>query len=360
VTARIASELGDLGGEWNRLAQASSTPFLTTEWLDSWWSAFGSGKPAWMLLCADDGSLRAGALLQNGRGGTLASAANVHTGDWDAVCRDEDARVELWDSLAGLRPGRIRLEVMPEHTGGADSAAAALETAGYRLVRVPGPASPFLALPPDWDDLLAGVSKGLRSQLGRKRRALEREGTLTFRSERADRAANEDLEALFSLEAAGWKGRAGTAILSDSRTERLYRDFAAAAARQGWFRLHSLELDGELIAADYGCAFAGGGFLIKTTFDEALARFSPGLVLRGEVLRACIEEGLRFYDFLGGPDEYKRRWAPDLRPRVAIWAYRGAALPGYVYRARLRPIVRVAAGPILRRTLHRAKRSSPS
>src|SRR3954470_7628473 len=100
-----------------------------------------------MLLCADDGSLRAGALLQNGRGGTLASAADVHTGDWDAVCRDEDARVERSDSLAGLRPGRIRLEVMPEHTGGADSAAAALETAGYRLARVPRPAQPVPSFP---------------------------------------------------------------------------------------------------------------------------------------------------------------------------------------------------------------------
>src|SRR4051794_19599167 len=100
VTARIASELGDLGGEWNRLAQASSTPFLTTEWLDSWWSAFGSGKPAWMLLCADDGSLRAGALLQNGRGGALAAAAKVPTRGLGARGRGEGARGGPWGSPA--------------------------------------------------------------------------------------------------------------------------------------------------------------------------------------------------------------------------------------------------------------------
>ena len=78
------------------------------------------------------------------------------------------------------------------------------------------------------------------------------------------------------------------------------------------------------IAGDFGCAFAGGGFLLKTGFDERFARFSPGLVLRGAVLRAAIAEGLRSYDFLGGPDPYKARWASGARPRVAVSGYRGA------------------------------------
>jgi hypothetical protein len=53
--------------------------------------------------------------------------------------------------------------------------------------------------------------------------------------------------------------------------------------------MYSLELDGELIAGDYGCSLAGIGFLIKTTFSEAHERLSPGLVLRGMVLQAAIE-----------------------------------------------------------------------
>jgi len=357
VTARVASDLGEFADDWNRLALRSASPFLTREWLSSWWSAFGRGEPTWILVSGDKGRLRAGALLEAGPRSRVAAAANVHSGDWDAVARDADAGIELWDTLAALGASRIRLDAMPAHAEGARLAAAALERAGYRLVRVSRD-SPWVALPSNWDDLLAGVSRGLRSQFRRRHRALEREAPLVLRTETGSRAVGEDLDAFFRLEAAGWKGRAGTAILSDSRTERLYREFAAGAAEAGWFRMRSLELGGELIAAEYGCTFGGGGFLIKTAFNEAYASFSPGLVLRGEVLKACIDEGLRFYDFLGGPDEYKHRWTSELRPRVTLWAYRGTALPGYVYRARLRPVLRATGGPALKGLREWVKRPS--
>ena len=137
--------------------------------------------------------------------------------------------------------------------------------------------------------------------------------------------------------------------MRDPRTERLYTDFARAAAAAGWLRLQLLELDGVLVAADLNCRFAGGTFLLKTGFDERYAKFSPGLVLRGEVLRAAIEEGSGFYDFLGGPDGYKLRWTPELRPRVALKGYRGAWRPLATYQSRLRPLLK--AGILAARTL---------
>jgi CelD/BcsL family acetyltransferase involved in cellulose biosynthesis len=97
------------------------------------------------------------------------------------------------------------------------------------------------------------------------------------------------------------------------------------------------------VAADLNCAFAGGMFLIKTGFDERYGRFSPGLVLRGEVLRSAVREGARFYDFLGGPDSYKLRWTTELQPRAVIRAYRGARRPLALYHARLRPVLKAAA-----------------
>jgi CelD/BcsL family acetyltransferase involved in cellulose biosynthesis len=122
-----------------------------------------------------------------------------------------------------------------------------------------------------------------------------------------------------------------------------------------------LELDDQLIAGDYGCSFAGTGFLIKTAFSESHERFSPGLVLRGMVLQAAIEEGLASYDFLGGPDRYKLAWASELRPRVRLFAYRGSALPRYVYRSRLHPLLRQTIGPIAGRVRNRFRQlGSPS
>jgi CelD/BcsL family acetyltransferase involved in cellulose biosynthesis len=194
------------------------------------------------------------------------------------------------------------------------------------------------------------VSRNLRSQLGRRRRALEREGRLRFRtSTGGGEELERDLAAFLRVEGSGWKSGSGTAIRSDSRTERLYTDFARAAAAAGWLRLQLLELDGVPVAADLNCRFAGGTFLLKTGFDERYRQFSPGLVLRGEVLRAAIQEGAGFYDFLGGPDAYKLRWTAELRPRVAVRAYQGAWRPLATYQARLRPLLK--AGVLRARAL---------
>ena len=331
--------------DWNALARSSGSPFLTVQWLVAWWRAFGTGRFACLVLRDGRGSLRAGACCRRLAGGRLAAVANAHTGDWDVVAADPQARRALWQALAGLGDRAVHLAAIRSRAS-LDEADQELRNAGYTTVRATGVRSPYLELPGTWEELMAAVSRNLRSQLGRRRRALEREGRLVFRTTlgRDDEELERDLAAFFRVESSGWKSGAGTAILSDPRTERLYTDFAKAAAAAGWLRVHLLELDGVPVAGDLNCVFAGGMFLIKTGFDERYGQFSPGLVLRGDVLRAAVQEGSRFYDFLGGPDSYKLRWTTQLRPRVAIRAYRGALRPLALYHARLRPALKAGAG----------------
>ena len=324
--------------EWNALAATQRSPFLTVEWLTAWWDSFGDGEPE-VLTIRENGTLRAAALL--GRDGTrLTAPANDHSGDWDALAADDDARSRVWEQVARLGMPKLALPAMHEAVA-ERLARQVLRPAGYRVVAERGPESPYLDLPGTYDDLLASKSRNFRSQLGRRRRGLEREGELVFRTTRGGPDLDRDLDEMLRVEAAGWKSSEGTAILSDSRTQRLYRSFAHAAAERGWLRLHLLEIDGRAIAADYSCVFAGGEFLFKTGFDEEWSRLSPGLVLRGEVLRRAIEEGLGFYDFLGGPDHYKLRWTDELRTRVTLRAFRGPrGLGPYVYRSRIRPVLK--------------------
>lgn len=312
---------------------------MTHAWLSAWWSGFGEGEPIWLLLQDADESLRGGAFLYRAKG-RLAAAANVHSGDWNGLARDEPARAELWDALAQLGANRVHLQALPEDAEGTRATYDALAGAGYSVMRVPGPFCPWLELPPSWDELMGAVSGSLRSQVKRRRKGLEKEGALSFRTVSGGPSFADDLETFLKLEASGWKAKTGTAILSRPATERLYREFAHSAAEQGWMRLYVLELDGEAIAADYGCAYEGRGVFIKTGFNEAHSRLSPGLVLRAEVLRSSIEEGLQHYDFLGEADIYKTRWTPEVHPRVRIFAYRGAARPGYAYRKTVRPLLK--------------------
>jgi CelD/BcsL family acetyltransferase involved in cellulose biosynthesis len=343
-------ELERVGGEWNALAERRRSPFLTVDWLVSWWAAYGDGSPAIYVIHDEHGRLAGGAAF--GRTGRwLGSASNEQSGEWGALAGDEPTRDDVWRALAGAAPRRLRLdELLPDEV---EVARRQLTARGFHLLRRPGMRSPYLALPGSRDALLAGASRNLRSQFQRRRRALEREGRLELRTVRAGADAEVAFERFLHLEAAGWKGRERTALLTDPRLLSLHRAFARRAAAHGWLRLYLLELDGRLLAADYGCAFGGRGFLIKTAYDERYGGLSPGLVLRGEVLGACVDEGLRGYDFLGGSEQYKLRWASEVRPREGIVGYRGGpTVPERVYWSRMRPR--------LKRVRDRARRATSS
>jgi CelD/BcsL family acetyltransferase involved in cellulose biosynthesis len=334
--------LARLAPEWDRLAAVDPSPFTTTAWLRAWWGAYGKGELVNATLVGEDGRLRAAVALRRTPAGGLAAPADDHSDDWGAVAEDDAARRELWAGVARLGSTRLVLRAL---RAGREATAArdALVQAGLRVHATPWNRSPYLELPDDPEELLRRQSRNLRSQVARRRRQLEKEGDVTFRTTTGGERLDADLDELFRVEGSGWKAREGTAILAEEGAERLYRAFAHDAARAGWLRVHLLEVAGRVVAGDLGCAIGDTAFLLKTGFDEEWSKLSPGLVLRAEVLRATIEDGRRGYDFLGPDDAYKLRWTPTVRPRVTLHAYRGAAaLPGLAWHRAVRPALRRA------------------
>jgi len=330
--------LGDHAEDWNRLAEGAGTPFLSYEWLRAWCTAFEEQRAPCLLVRDADGSLAAGACFRHMRRGQLLAAASVHSEDWAVVATGDSPAETLWRGIAAMPWRRAVFPALREDAGRPGLAEAVLRNAGSRVVREVAAESPYLRLSGTFDELLGTRSRNFRSQLNRRRRALESAGSVAFRTSSRPADVERDIDAFLAVEAGGWKSRSRTAILSNPRTEALYRGFARAAAERGWLRLHLLELDGEVVAGDYACVYGGGEYLLKTGYDERFGRFSPGLVLRADVLRQATEAGLRFYDFLGGPDHYKLRWTQDMRTRFTLRAYRGrAAGPAYLYRSVLRP-----------------------
>jgi CelD/BcsL family acetyltransferase involved in cellulose biosynthesis len=327
--------------EWNRLAWQAGSPFLTYEWLSSWWTALGNGELLCAFLQADDGSLLGGACCRVASNGHLMAPTDPdYSEEWDVVALSDASRRRLWQAIAGFGARRLALFPLPDGASGADLAREELRRAGYRLVQRQVELSPYRPLPDSWDALMDSLSRNERRHWRRSRRSLDALGGLSLRVASSEDEVKRDLELFLRLEAAGWKGREGTAILRRPEAERLYRGFARGAARQGWLRIAVLESGGQPVAASYGCVFARRAFRIKSAFNEDYADQSPGFVLLGEELRHAVEQGLEEYAFLGAPTFHKLRWGARTRPRVVIRGYRGPRTwPAYAYRAKLRPLL---------------------
>ena len=304
---------------WDELAAQRPSPFLTYAWLSHWVNVRTPHGALCATLRGPGSRLLAGGVFCRTRKG-IAAAADVHSGDWDVVAVDEHARRRLWAELASEPADwSISLRQMRADAPETMVAREALAEAGYGVVRsirqVP---SPYVPLPSSFDELLSSRSHNARQQVRRNRRRLEGAGG-RYRTCTGGAQLERDLDSFLRVEASGWKGGEGTAILSQPETDRLYRGFVREAAERSWLRLHLVEIGGSTVAGALVVAIGSEGFFLKIGFDESYGHLSPGVALTAEMLRAAIDEGLSGMNLLGPMDRYKARWTDELRPREQLY-----------------------------------------
>ena len=132
--------------------------------------------------------------------------------------------------------------------------------------------------------LAAAMSAKKRKELRRQRNRLAEEGALAFERLEGDEGLAVWTAEFLSLEAAGWKGEAGSALASAPATQALFTEALAGAAKAGRLERLALRLDGPAIAMLANFITPPGAFGFKTAFDEDYARFSPGMLLQLENL----------------------------------------------------------------------------
>jgi CelD/BcsL family acetyltransferase involved in cellulose biosynthesis len=170
-----------------------------------------------------------------------------------------------------------------------------------------------IELPDTYEDFLRLLSRNSREQIRRKSRRLEEASSVELlRCDRQDQLS-EYLSNLFTLHQKRWEsvGEAGS-FARKPAMRRFYEAFAPIALRKGWLRLYGLKIDGVVAAVQYGYAYGGVFSQLQEGFDPD-AFGGVGNILRNRIIKACIDEHLNEYDFLGGFARHKRRWGAKVR-----------------------------------------------
>jgi CelD/BcsL family acetyltransferase involved in cellulose biosynthesis len=150
--------------------------------------------------------------------------------------------------------------------------------------------------------LEAALTGKKRKELRRQHKRLSEQGALRFERRDGTEAIDEWIEAFLWLEAAGWKGKAGSAMANQAETTRLFTTALRGAAQRGRLERLTLSLDGEPIAMLANFITPPGAFSFKTTFDERFARFSPGVLLQRENLALLDRDGIEWCDSCASAD----------------------------------------------------------
>lgn len=140
-------------------------------------------------------------------------------------------------------------------------------------------------------------------ELRRQRRRLEANGTLVFRSSSTPAEVREATEHFLKLEAGGWKGRRGTALLADPALTVFTRTMTRLLAREGKCRVCTLELNGEAVAAGIVLESGGYAYLWKIAYDESHAADSPGVQFMLDLSHLLVsDENIIFTDSCAIPN----------------------------------------------------------
>jgi CelD/BcsL family acetyltransferase involved in cellulose biosynthesis len=343
--------------EWNALVDAvRAEPFHRHEFIRAWLDNFAPLKRWRILFARDPGGRLNAALPLIGETTSmfgvpvrrLGAAANVHSCRFDLIARDPEAAGEaFFQHIASSHSWDVlQLTDVPAQ-GSAWEIFRAAQRARYPVGTWESMRSPFMSLPDAFASLESGLSPKFRGNLRRRRRRLEGSGRVTLERVSGGPALERALEEGFRLERQGWKGNAGTAMSQDSSTRGFYSELAKAAAQRGQLACYFLRLNGEPIAFHYALELRNRYFLLKPAYLERLKEFGPGHLLVNEVLKDCIERGVKEFDFLGPDMSWKQEWTGQKRIHTWLFVFRDSTFGRALCRAKFR------WGPAARRVVQR-------
>ncbi len=184
------------------------------------------------------------------------------------------------------------------HLSGIDAAganAAAIEAActrdGRRIVELHRYDRALLRSEEDadayWD---TNVRPKKRKEIRRLQKRLAELGTVSSRILTDPADLPGWIDAFLALEASGWKGGEGTALGCNPADAAFFRAAATAALAADQLHMLRLDLDGRPIAMLANFRHLDGAFSFKIAIDETLGRFSPGVLIEIDNLRAVLSD----------------------------------------------------------------------
>jgi len=297
LTVRDLATLELHRAAWEQLARDAPQrlPTLLPSWIDAVLRYRLKEMEHWLCCFAYEGDRLVGVLpvivtphwLMGSSWPTLRTPFDAHTPSGDVVLAPDHAGPAFRALLAEIRhqlPHHLALDLKAIRKSSPVWTVLQDELDGY--VRRWGPRHmySFLDVQGDYESYFAGLGKMRRNlRLGRKK--LESRGAVSVELRKGAAASEDFLSEFLALEASGWKGRNGTAILNDPKDVAFYTTLVRNFAAQGGLEWHIMRVREHVVAAQMGVRCGASLMLPKFAFNEEFAECTPGHLLMEEVIR---------------------------------------------------------------------------
>ena len=314
--------------DWDALLAdfPGATPFSTLEWLLPWWHAFGGNDLLQVLTFRDaeslvgiaplslstlrtfSGQLRLLRFLGDGSHDSDNLDFPVRAGYEEACSRSLlswlDSQAGEWDIC--------QLRTLPALSPLGNHLLLDLRARSWKVFTSTPPQA-VVELPETWEAYLRQLSSKERGKIGLRTRRLEKKYRVEIYKCRHEAELDPALQSLYELHARHWRLRGLPGTLHVSARRQFYRELSRPLLARQRLEFWLLKADGKVVAAQFGLRHGDQVFSLQEGFDPEFSSDSVGYVLRSQVLKNLIADGVRKYDFLGGVDDSKLRWGAEVK-----------------------------------------------
>lgn len=191
-----------------------------------------------------------------------------------------------------------------------------------------------IRLKADWESFIAGWSRNRKKFLRRAEAGLAKLGPLYLVSAHHQSSEEVDryVDACLKIEDGSWKGAQATSLLKNPFARNHFRDLIQQWHATGRLQLYLLKSNGRPIAFDLGYCKHRVATSLKISYLADYARYSPGHVLSGMVIREMMHQRTcDQVDTVGELTEANRKWCADQYTCGKL----EVALPGWFNQSRV-------------------------
>ena len=156
----------------------------------------------------------------------------------------------------------------------------------------------------DGETLLRDALGGKKlKEMRRQRHRLAEHGAVRFEVAQSPAEVAAAAETFLALEASGWKGQRGTALIQVEGDAAFIRRAAKALAETGQCEIVTLRAGDTPVAAGIVLRHQTRAFFFKLGVDERFARYSPGVQITLDLTRhLCADPSIATADSTASPD----------------------------------------------------------
>jgi hypothetical protein len=358
-TAVSLDQLGPHAEAWDNLAEhsASRIPTSSYAWVSSCLEHLLEPDEPWLCLFAYDGPDLVGVLpVVSGNGSrTMETSARLsiltsaHAFSIDFLSRQgrEDEVIPfLLTALQSCCPGWSELRCSRLSERSPTRTVLAGPSNNHLWVTTMQTEGSYIHAVGSFDAYWSRLDKSFARNLQRFVRKIEDVDGFEVQFLTGADAKPEIIEQFAAVEASGWKGREGSAILKSEKLMRFYTSLTRRLAARGWLEWHLLRAEDRTIGCHLAVRLGSVVCLWKIAFDEEYQRFAPGnVLLLSAFRRAFMDSTIDEVDCLTD-SKWNVNWKMWRRSYyyLTIWPRKPLAVLGGYVPAKARVLIRDIPG----------------